>query len=328
MKLALGPSFRQAPHVRRVGLLLALALAVSATGAKAAPPASNPAFLGIQMLTRGNAGCEVSGVTRGSSAADAGLRELDLIVSIDGVATPRCDVLQGEIVSKLPGQVVRLEVRRSERVVITATLSTRAEVLHRRLVGQPMESIEASDADDDKRELDLAVTRGKTTVLGWFLLDGCSGCSAVFDRVADGIAQRLKNVESAPAMLAVTSLPASPAYALPGVQAAATTGPLRKRYGFTSTVPLALTSKQAFEELAIDDPLRIHFVVVDCRGIVRFVAPIAPGSDDIDAAVDEVLAAVEQAENSRTRLRGVQVRSDEPDRSPQRELDGLRSRFR
>ncbi len=327
MKLATRPSFRQAPHVRRVGFVFALWLASFAADANAAP-SSNPAFLGIQMQSRGNVGCEVSAVTRGSSAEDAGLREFDLIVAIDGVPTPRCDLLQTEIISKSPGQVVRLDVRRSERVVITATLSTRAEVLHRRLVGQPMESIEASDADDDKHELDLAVTRGKTTVLGWFLLDGCSGCSAVFDRVADGIAQRLKTAENPPALLAVTSLPASPSYVMPGVPAAATAGPPRKRYGFTSTVPLALTSKQAFEELAIDDPLRIHFVVVDCRGIVRFVAPIAPGSDDIDAAVDEVLAAVEQAENSRTRLRGATARRDELERPQLRDVDSLRPQQR
>ena len=36
-------------------------------------------------------------------------------------------------------------------------------------------------------------------------------------------------------------------------------------------------------------------MVVDCRGIVQFVAPIAPDSDDLDAALDELLAAAEQA---------------------------------
>ena len=40
-------------------------------------------------------------------------------------------------------------------------------------------------------------------------------------------------------------------------------------------------------------------MVIDCRGVVRFVAPIAPDADDLDAALDEVLAAAEQAEHAR-----------------------------
>jgi hypothetical protein len=35
--------------------------------------------------------------------------------------------------------------------------------------------------------------------------------------------------------------------------------------------------------------------------VIQFVASLAPGSDDLNAAIDEVLAAVEQAEYSRTR---------------------------
>jgi hypothetical protein len=261
------------------------------------------------MQSRGNAGCEVSSVTRGSSAQDAGLRELDLIVAIDGVATPRCDVLQAEIVAKSPGHVVRLDVKRSERVVITATLSTRADVLHRRLVGQPMESIDVADADDETRRFDLADTRGKTTIMGWFNIEGCSGCAAVFDRISDAIAKRLKDRDSAPAVLAVTSRPRLPYVQLlsssrvvPAVTAAAPSPtPLRRHYAFSSNLPMAITAKETFEELAIDDRDRIHFIVIDSRGIVRFVAPVSPGSDDADAAIDEVLAAAEQTENSRSR---------------------------
>lgn len=310
MKLALRTAFRQIPHVRWAGSLVALGLAVLATAASAAP-ASNPAFLGIVMQSRGNVGCEVSSVTRGSSAEDAGLRELDLIVAIDGVATPRCDVLQAEIVAKSPGQIVRLDVKRSERVVITATLSTRAEVLHRRLVGQALESLDVVDADDETRHFDLADTRGRTTILGWFVLESCSGCGAVFDRIADGIAERLKDREGSPAVLAVTSRPKPPhvqllsgSRAAPAVAAAVpSSSSLRKYYGFTSMIPIALTPKETFEELAIDDPVRIHFFVVDSRGIVRFVAPVAPGSDDIEAAIDEVLAAAEQAAHLRPQRR-------------------------
>jgi hypothetical protein len=49
------------------------------------------------------------------------------------------------------------------------------------------------------------------------------------------------------------------------------------------------------------DKDRAFFLVIDCKGIVRLVMPIAPDSDDVDAAVDEVLAGAEQADHARAR---------------------------
>jgi hypothetical protein len=316
--LALAISFRQIPHVRCValaaGLLVALAGHASAEQRRRqlpTPPritpvvaqpvqrqSSNPAFLGIKMRDQG-LGCLVEGVTPGSAAQDAGLREWDLIVALDGTQTTTCTALKAQIVGSAPGHIVRLDVRRNaERVVLHAPLSTRAEVLHRRLVGHAMDAADVVDADDDKRSYDLADTRGKTTVIGWFTIAGCSGCSAVFDRVADGLAARLKSDGNGPALVAVTSR-AQPVNKAPVTPVL----PVRRSYGFTSSVPLALASETTFEELAIDDNERVHFMVIDARGIVRFVAPIAPGSEDIDAAIDEVLAAAEQAEHLRTQRR-------------------------
>jgi PDZ domain len=325
--LALASSFRQIPRVGRLalvtGLLAAFAVNASAdrrkpttpttvpypqTTPRAAvlapiattPPSSNPAFLGIKMIDRGG-GCLVEGVTPGSAAADAGLREWDLIVAIDGLTTANCTSLRSQIIANMPGHIVRLDVRRgTDKIVVHAPLSTRAEVLHRRLVGHNMESADVVDADDNKHSYDLAETRGKTTVIGWFMIERCAGCSAVFDRVADGVANRLKDSDNAPFVLAVTPSPQSNNAIAMAPQAQLVAPPVRRSYSFTSSVPLALATDATFEELAIDDPDRVHFTVIDCRGVVRFVAPIAPGSDDIDAAVDEVLAAVEQAEHLRT----------------------------
>jgi len=286
--------------VRWLGLFAALGFASIANAA----PSSNPAFLGIKMEDHG-AGCRVEGVTTSSAAQDAGLREWDLILAIDGVRTPNCTSLRTQIIANTPGHVVKLDVRRgTEKIVLQAPLSTRAEVLHRRLVGHEMESTDVVDADDSKRTYDLAEARGKVTVIGWFMLDGCAGCSAVFDRINDGIANRLKGSESAAFVLAVSPKPNLANTIAQATRAKLTTlPPVRRSFGFTTTVPLALASDETFTNLAIDDRDRIHFMVVDCRGVVRFVAPIAPGSDDIDAAVDEVLAAAEQAEHSRTQRR-------------------------
>jgi hypothetical protein len=126
----------------------------------------------------------------------------------------------------------------------------------------------------------------------------------VFDRVADGVAKRLEDSDVAPFVLAVTDPPdVVNAPSFHPQQSPIVATPARRRWSFNASVPLAIASATAFQELAIDDPARIHFMVIDCRGIVRFVAPIAPDSDDIDAAVDEVLAAVVQAERLRTQRR-------------------------
>jgi hypothetical protein len=257
-------------------------------------------------------GCQVEGVTTGSAAQDAGLREWDLILAIDGVRTPNCTSLRTQIIANAPGHVIKLDVRRgTDKITLQAPLSTRAEVLHRRLVGHSMESTDVIDADDNKRSYNLAEPRGKTTVIGWFMIERCAGCNSVFERVNDAIADRMKGSDMVPFVLAVSPEPqltnANAAYPLSGgrrintVPKAVTS--IRKSFNFTTSVPLALATDTTFEELAIDDPDRIHFMVIDCRGVVRFVAPIAPGSDDIDAALDEVLAAAEQAEHSRIQRR-------------------------
>ena len=44
---------------------------------------------------------------------------------------------------------------------------------------------------------------------------------------------------------------------------------------------------------------RVFFMVIDGHGVVRFVAPLAPNADDLDAALDDLLAAAEQAEHAR-----------------------------
>jgi len=60
-------------------------------------------------------------------------------------------------------------------------------------------------------------------------------------------------------------------------------------------VPLAIAEPALYEEFTIPDKERINFMVVDCRGVVQYVAPIAPNGDDTDAVLDELFAAAEQA---------------------------------
>ena len=72
---------------------------------------------------------------------------------------------------------------------------------------------------------------------------------------------------------------------------------LRKE--FTSGIALAATDEDTLDELAFEDADHfIYFMVIDARGVVRFVTPVAPDADDLDAAIDEVLAAAVQAEHA------------------------------
>jgi peroxiredoxin len=171
-------------------------------------------------------------------------------------------------------------------VMIKATLSTRADVQHRCFVGQTLPQVETTDIDNPENEIDLGQLRGKTTVLALFRLDHCVGCGPVLDRISDGIALRMKGDVSATVL---------------GVTSHADNKEMPKRAGFSSTVPIAVADERDYSDLTLKETDRIQVMVLDCRGIVRFVAPLAPSSDDLDAAVDEVLAAVEQADHLRRR---------------------------
>lgn len=265
--------------------LIAAGLGLAAGSASAEPRASNPAFIGIKMNPMGF-GCQVADVVAGGPAKDAGIRALDLILTIDDVSLAgqnACDTLLKTITSHAPGDTVRLEIHRvMDNVKLEVTLSTRAEVLHHRFVGHRLGSATLSDADDPRTTTELDDLRGHVTVLGWFHADTCVNCGSVFDRVRDGLRERLHG-EDMPTILAVTPTVKDP-------QA------LRKM--FTSSVKLVTAPEDAVLEGELLEGDRIHFLILDARGIVQLVSPIAPDSDDLDAALDEVLAACEQQEHA------------------------------
>ncbi len=301
MDLALATSFRQIPRVRWLGILLAVLVAVPAAHAATA---SDPAFLGI-VMDDAPGFCSVRNVTPASPADDAGIQFGDAIFAIDGTSLNQaggrpCVFLTSQIVAHRPGDEIKLDIRRgASRVTVKATLSSRGEVLHRRLVGRPMVRTEIEDFDDAKQNYDLSA-RGKTTVVGWFALQRCANCGRVFERIADGLRARLAGAENQPSIIAVTSV------AMTATSPAARPVSPRERLAslrssFTSSVPLAYADRELFDSLALNESDRLSFRGIDCRGVVRFVAPIAPDADDLAAAVDDILAAVEQAEYQRTR---------------------------
>jgi PDZ domain len=264
--------------------LISLAVAASA---HAAPVQSDPAFLGIGMQPSVNGGCVIGSVTPGAPAADVGMGAGDEIARIDHatIAGPKaCDDVMRAITFHQPGEQIEIElVRGDQTIVVHPTLATRSQVLERR-VG---ERIDASDLEDvDGRRWNLADPRGHSLIVGAFDTN-CAGCSALVDRVAEKLSRRSPAAE----VLAVVADSEHPDRPLaPGV--------IKSIHG---AVPLAVADGKTYEALATTDDNRVFFYMIDCRGVVRLVAPIAPDADDIDAATDEVLAGAEQSEHARSR---------------------------
>jgi hypothetical protein len=260
-----------------------LLIAVAATTATAAPE-SDPAFLGVSMgWMPDRRECVIDSVTLGSPANESGIVELDAIAELDGVpivSASACSDVTKLITRHNPGDVIEIHLRRGDgEVTVKPILATRSDVLGRR-VGQRAQSTDL--ADTDGTHWDLAEHRGHTLVVGAYA-DNCgTSCAAVIDRVAD----KLNRVA-----------PAAVALAVLGSQRDISESAVRSLRG---SVPLALANQATYENLATMDPDRVFFMVIDCHGVVRLVAPIAPDADDIPAAIDEVLASVEQAEHART----------------------------
>jgi membrane-associated protease RseP (regulator of RpoE activity) len=273
--------------VRWVGF--ALLLVASTASAKS----SNPAFLGVQMDdvggARGSGPCRVSGVTKDSAAEAAGLRSEDIFVSMDAKPIGNCDSLVSAIQAKAPGDVVKLVVNRGgpTNVTIHATLTVRDEILRKRFGGLPVPTTKLVRIDD-RTEVDLSALRRQTTVVGWYPTN-CDGCDRIFTEVAKW--SRLERQGKTN----------------PIKVAAATAGDLRmartvkdnlemlKYEGAKLDVPLLVADSETYKDFALGDGDRVHFMLIDCRGIVQYSTFVVPTADDVDAMLDELFAAAEQA---------------------------------
>lgn len=261
-----------------------LCAATSASANKA----SNPAFLGIGMSDSGGvpkAGpCAITSIERGSGAEAAALQPGDIIERLDGAAIPNCDALVAQITSRTPGTVIRLDLRRYEHPVkVKAELLTRDEILRRRLVGQPLPATDLLRVSD-KAIVDLSSVK-RTTIIGWFPMS-CAGCDSVLGAVARWKRER-KDSRAPISFVAATadlSIQRSAAENLGQLKVAQR----------SLDVPLLATDYETYAQFAMKDTDRVHFMVLDSRGIVQYVAPIVPNTDDTSAVLDELYAAAEQ----------------------------------
>lgn len=259
------------------------ALALTIGTAAAAPAPSNPAFLGIGPLGRALKGCLVEGVASGGAAAEAGIRPGDVILAADGMplAPNRpCEQLVAAITSHAAGEAVRIDVaREGQHLAVIATLTTRADVIQNH-VGRRVAAIRATDVDDPRQQVDLVQSSGQPVVLG-FSLPQCHSCGRIVGRVAD----RVRRLDPAAAIVSV----------VPRWRDDASTA----RVASGDSVRASFVDGEVFDSLAISDPDRVFFMVIDRAGGLALLAPIAPDSDDLDASIDDVVAAAVHAARRR-----------------------------
>jgi len=270
--------------------LVVCVVCVAAATAAAATRASNPAFLGIQMqdIGGGTGPCVIEAATRDSPAEAAGLRGGDVVIALDGQPIASCSVLLDAITAHLPGDAVQLKVRRLGTVVVAKVqLTTRDALLHK-AIGKPMVATNLIGVDDGTA-YDLSALHGRMAIVGLYN-PACVDCGTLFTRFLEWSRARARKGGAQALVLAVSA--GDPAHDLQALQR-------------SLDVPLAtgeigasgrdLDASPFSRDLVISDRERLGVIVIDGRGIVQYIGPIAPNSDDTDAVLDELFAAADQA---------------------------------
>jgi hypothetical protein len=293
MKEELAPrtAIGQILGVRWAGLLTCFVAATAwVSTASAAPRASNPAFLGIRMQDAGGRGpCMIESATREGPAEAAGLRGGDIVISVDRKSIATCSALLDSITAHAPGDVIELKVQRlSAALAVKVQLTTRDALLHK-VIGKPMVATSFA-AVDGSATYDLSAQHGTVAIVG--LYDpACADCATLFTKFLDWSRDTARKGMPQPLVLAVVL--GEPSRDLPALQRALDV-PLAVDESFTSSRRNADSSPFS-RELVLADRDRLGVIVIDGRGIVQYVGPIAPNSDDTEAVLDELFAAADQA---------------------------------
>ncbi|HEX3760794.1 MAG TPA: PDZ domain-containing protein [Kofleriaceae bacterium] len=264
-------------------------LCVVASTAVASPRASNPAFLGIQMYDPpgGRGPCTIEGATRDGPAEAAGLRSNDRVVAVDGKLIANCSALLDEITAHAPGDTVEIKVDRvGKALAVKAQLTTRDALLHH-MIGKPMIPTDLVGIEDGET-YDLSALHGQMAIVGLYN-PACVDCVQLFGKFLDWARDRPRRDGPPPLVLAVCPS-AEPNHDLRALQK-------------SLDVPLAvgefssggLGGSPFAHDMLISDRDRLGVVVIDGRGIVQYLGPVAPNGDDTEAVLDEVFAAAELA---------------------------------
>lgn len=271
--------------VRWVGLVPCFIVSIALAG----PRASNPAFLGIRMHDAGGR-CVIEIVTHDGPAENAGLRPADKVLTVDGKPIASCNALLAEITARSPGDTVEIKVERDSAmaaVVARAQLTTR-DALLRKVIGKPMAETHFAGVEDGTI-YDLSALNGRMAIVGLYN-PSCGDCPSLFTKFLAWSRAAARKGGTQPLVLAIT---------------AGESFRDLKALQRTLDVPLAAgdfvgsgrdgDGSPFSRELVIADPERLGVIVIDGRGIVQYLGPIAPNSDDTEAVLEEVFAVAEHA---------------------------------
>lgn len=271
--------------VRWVGLLAC----VVASTASAAPRSSNPAFLGIRMQDLSGRPCMIEGATHESPAEAAGLRSGDLVISVDGKPIANCSMLLAEITAHAPGDSVQIKVQRQlgTSVLVQVQLTTRDALLHK-VIGKPMVQTDFTGVED-ATTYDLSSLHGRMAIVGLYN-PACADCATLFTKFLDWSRDKARKGGQQALVLAVSAgeSPRDLKVMQRSLDVPLATGEFVAPGQDIDTSPFN-------RELVISDRDRLGVIVIDIRGIVQYIGPVAPNSDDTEAVLDEVFAAADQA---------------------------------
>ena len=276
--------------VRWTGFMSCLAVVVCSATVAASPRSSNPAFLGIMMNDLGSnqqGPCMVKRATPDSPAEAAGLRNLDIIISLNDKPIANCNALLDEITSHVPGDVVAIRLSRNSVPVLAKVQLTTRDALLRKVIGKPMVETNLVGVEDGAT-YDLSALRGTPAIIG--LYDpACVDCGSLFSKFQTWT--RDKAHKGGPQLLVLAVTSGRPPQDLKMLQRALDVPLVVGDLGGAGTD----SDASPFRELVISDRERLGVIVIDGRGTVQYVGPIAPNSDDTDAVLDELFAAADQA---------------------------------
>jgi len=275
MVIALAPrlAMGQILGVRWVGLLAC----VIAPAAWAAPRSSNPAFLGVRMDAAANVPCRIM-PTPETPAEAAGLLDGDIVMAVDGKPIKDCMMLLDEIAAHTPGDSIQIRVQRFRTSITVQVQLTTRDALLQNVVGKPMVGAELTGVEDDTT-YDLSALHGRMAIVGLYN-PACVDCATLFTKFLDW--SRAKARKGGPQALVLAVSAGEPIHDLKALQN-------------TLDVPLATGDLIVAGRDLISDRDRLGVIVIDGRGIVEYLGPIAPNSDDTEAVLDELFAAAEQA---------------------------------
>lgn len=254
-------------------------LCLASGSAPAGPRSSNPAFLGIEMRNPGGPDpCIVRAAIPDSPAEQAGLRPGDVVLAFDGVAIASCTMLLDQITSHPPGAVVPIRIHRAGgALTVTVQLTTRDALLGRRL-GKPVDSTHLV-AVDDGTVYDLSALGG-VTIVGLYN-PACVECAGLFARFQAWARSKARQGGPVPLVLAVSVTERDDLQVMQrGLDVPLVTGELGPLFT---------------RDIIISDPERLGVLVIDGRGTIQYLGPVAPSSDDVDAVLDDLFAVADQA---------------------------------